>query len=165
MMIGVFAAQDSVVLLYIFFEGVPDPDVPDHRHLGRQAAHLCGSFKFFLVHAGWARVLMLRGDHGNVPDSRHHRYSRSCLTFRRSRPSMQTWLWLAFFASFAVKMPMWPVHTWLPDAHVEAPTAGSGDPGRHPAEDGRLPVSSVLGLPDVSGRLAVSSRRWSTRCR
>src|SRR5262249_22270141 len=40
-------------------------------------------------------------------------------------PKMQTWLWLAFFASFAVKMPMWPVHTWLPDAHVEAPTAGS----------------------------------------
>jgi NADH-quinone oxidoreductase subunit M len=39
--------------------------------------------------------------------------------------AMQTWLWLAFFASFAVKMPMWPVHTWLPDAHVEAPTAGS----------------------------------------
>jgi NADH-quinone oxidoreductase subunit M len=38
---------------------------------------------------------------------------------------LQTWLWLAFFASFAVKMPMWPVHTWLPDAHVEAPTAGS----------------------------------------
>jgi NADH-quinone oxidoreductase subunit M len=38
---------------------------------------------------------------------------------------MQIWLWLAFFASFAVKMPMWPVHTWLPDAHVEAPTAGS----------------------------------------
>ncbi len=40
-------------------------------------------------------------------------------------PGMQTWLWVAFFASFAVKMPMWPVHTWLPDAHVEAPTAGS----------------------------------------
>jgi NADH-quinone oxidoreductase subunit M len=40
-------------------------------------------------------------------------------------PAMQFWLWLAFFASFAVKMPMWPVHTWLPDAHVEAPTAGS----------------------------------------
>src|SRR6185369_197174 len=40
-------------------------------------------------------------------------------------PEVQTWLWLAFFASFAVKMPMWPVHTWLPDAHVEAPTAGS----------------------------------------
>ena len=40
-------------------------------------------------------------------------------------PEAQKWLWLAFFASFAVKMPMWPVHTWLPDAHVEAPTAGS----------------------------------------
>jgi NADH-quinone oxidoreductase subunit M len=40
-------------------------------------------------------------------------------------PQMQTWLWLAFLASFAVKVPMWPVHTWLPDAHVEAPTAGS----------------------------------------
>jgi NADH-quinone oxidoreductase subunit M len=40
-------------------------------------------------------------------------------------PGLQVWLWLAFFASFAVKMPMWPVHTWLPDAHVEAPTAGS----------------------------------------
>src|SRR6201995_520555 len=40
-------------------------------------------------------------------------------------PKVQTWLFLAFFASFAVKMPMWPVHTWLPDAHVEAPTAGS----------------------------------------
>ncbi|MGO7428247.1 proton-conducting transporter membrane subunit, partial [Rhizobium ruizarguesonis] len=40
-------------------------------------------------------------------------------------PALQTWLWLAFFASFAVKMPMWPVHTWLPDAHVQAPTAGS----------------------------------------
>src|SRR6185295_6885607 len=38
---------------------------------------------------------------------------------------MQPWLWIAFFASFAVKLPMWPVHTWLPDAHVEAPTAGS----------------------------------------
>ena len=42
-----------------------------------------------------------------------------------SRPSVQTWLWLAFFASFAVKMPMWPFHRWLPEAHVEAPTAGS----------------------------------------
>jgi NADH-quinone oxidoreductase subunit M len=43
----------------------------------------------------------------------------------RFDPAVQTWLWLAFFASFAVKMPMWPVHTWLPDAHVEAPTGGS----------------------------------------
>ena len=39
--------------------------------------------------------------------------------------SIQTWLFIGFFASFAVKVPMWPFHTWLPDAHVEAPTAGS----------------------------------------
>ncbi len=50
----------------------------------------------------------------------------------------QTWLWLAFFASFAVKMPMWPVHTWLPDAHVQAPTAGSVILAGRAAEDGRL---------------------------
>ena len=47
------------------------------------------------------------------------------LKYRSFPRGMQNWLWLAFFASFAVKMPMWPVHTWLPDAHVEAPTAGS----------------------------------------
>jgi hypothetical protein len=68
--------------------------------------------------------------HGDVLACRHDRYPRSA--FAQDFPaSMQTWLWLAFFASFAVKMPMWPVHTWLPDAHVEAPTAGSVDPGRH----------------------------------
>src|SRR5260370_11554657 len=47
---------------------------------------------------------------------------------------LQKWLWLAFFASFAVKVPMWPVHTWLPDAHVEAPTAGSAWPSGNPLE-------------------------------
>jgi len=52
---------------------------------------------------------------------------------------------------FAVKMPMWPVHTWLPDAHVEAPTAGLGHPGRDPAEDGRLRVHP-LPHADVPGR-------------
>jgi len=51
----------------------------------------------------------------SIPELLHHQFP----------PAMQTWLWLAFLASFAVKMPMWPVHTWLPDAHVEAPTAGS----------------------------------------
>ena len=50
--------------------------------------------------------------------------SRRCCKHGFPR-DLQTWAWLAFFASFAVKMPMWPVHTWLPDAHVEAPTAGS----------------------------------------
>src|SRR5437764_569739 len=50
---------------------------------------------------------------------------RSWLDVMKFKPERQCWLWLAFFASFAVKLPMWPVHTWLPDAHVEAPTAGS----------------------------------------
>jgi NADH-ubiquinone oxidoreductase chain 4 len=76
---------------------------------------------------------------------------------------MQTWLWLAFFASFAVKMPMWPVHTWLPDAHVEAPTAGSVILAGDPAEDGRLRLHPLLDadVPDASA----TSRRSSSRCR
>jgi NADH-quinone oxidoreductase subunit M len=54
-----------------------------------------------------------------------HTSSIPALMAYRFAPGVQTWLWLAFFSSFAVKLPMWPVHTWLPDAHVEAPTAGS----------------------------------------
>jgi NADH-quinone oxidoreductase subunit M len=75
----------------------------------------------------------------------------------------QTWLWLAFFASFAVKMPMWPVHTWLPDAHVQAPTAGS------------VILAGVLlkmgGYGFIRFSLPMfpkprhSSRRWSGACR
>ena len=65
--------------------------------------------------------------------------------------TMQTWLFLALFASFAVKVPMWPVHTWLPDAHVEAPTAGLGHPGRRAVEDGRLRVPALLGADAAGG--------------
>jgi NADH-quinone oxidoreductase subunit M len=80
------------------------------------------SFKFFL-YTLLGSVLMLLAimalywDAGttDIPALMDHTFPRS----------LQTWAWLAFFASFAVKMPMWPVHTWLPDAHVEAPTAGS----------------------------------------
>ena len=62
-----------------------------------------------------AAILAMIGISGtsSIPDLMTYKFA----------PAVQTWLWLAFFASFAVKMPMWPVHTWLPDAHVEAPTA------------------------------------------
>ncbi len=80
------------------------------------------SFKFFL-YTFLGSVLMLlaimalywNAGTTDIPTLMHTAVPRS----------LQTWAWLAFFASFAVKMPMWPVHTWLPDAHVEAPTAGS----------------------------------------
>ena len=64
------------------------------------------------------------------------------------------WLFLAFFAAFAVKVPLFPLHTWLPDAHTEAPTAGLGDPGRRAAEDGHLRVPALLAraLPAGVGR-------------
>ena len=59
---------------------------------------------------------------------------------------------MAFFVGFAIKVPMFPFHTWLPDAHVEAPTAGSVDPGRRPAEDGDLRLLPLLPalLPDAT---------------
>src|ERR1035438_10084847 len=80
------------------------------------------AFKFFL-YTLLGSVLMLAAilfmisaaGTSSIPELMHFHFA----------PGTQTWLWLAFFASFAVKMPMWPVHTWLPDAHVEAPTAGS----------------------------------------
>ena len=83
-----------------------------------------------------------------------HRHPELLKVGPSSRRNMQTWLWLAFFASFAVKMPMWPVHTWLPDAHVEAPTAGSVILAGDPAEDGRLRLHPLLD-PDVPGGVAV----------
>lgn len=119
-MIGTFCALDAV-LFYVFFEGVL---IPMFIIIGvwGGARRVYSSFKFFLytllgsvlmlvalitmiLHSGTADITVLMG------------YAFD--------PKLQTLLWLAFFASFAVKMPMWPVHTWLPDAHVEAPTAGS----------------------------------------
>ncbi|MEY4707575.1 MAG: hypothetical protein RJB58_1298 [Pseudomonadota bacterium] len=121
MMIGVFCALD-LVLFYVLFEAGL---IPMFLIIGVWGGkrRVYASFKFFLYtfvgsvlmllaimgmywYAGTTDIVALL-DNPNFP------------------PQMQTWLWLAFFASFAVKMPMWPVHTWLPDAHVEAPTAGS----------------------------------------
>jgi NADH-quinone oxidoreductase subunit M len=121
LMIGVFCALD-LVLFYLFFEGGL---IPMFLIIGVWGGkrRVYASFKFFL-YTLLGSVLMLlalmamywTAGTTDIP---------ALLEPGRFPASMQTWLWIAFFASFAVKLPMWPVHTWLPDAHVEAPTAGS----------------------------------------
>ena len=120
LMVGTFVALDLVVF-YLFFEGGL---IPMFLIIGVWGGprRVYASFKFFL-YTLLGSVLMLlaimalywNGNTTDIPTLMHTNVPRS----------LQTWAWLAFFASFAVKMPMWPVHTWLPDAHVEAPTAGS----------------------------------------
>ncbi|HWL21769.1 MAG TPA: NADH-quinone oxidoreductase subunit M [Bradyrhizobium sp.] len=120
LMVGTFSALD-LVLFYLFFEGGL---IPMFLIIGVWGGprRVYASFKFFL-YTLLGSVLMLlaimalywNGATTDIPTLMHTNVPRS----------LQTWAWLAFFASFAVKMPMWPVHTWLPDAHVEAPTAGS----------------------------------------
>jgi len=120
LMLGVFAAQD-LFLFYLFFEGGL---IPMYLIIGiwGGARRIYASYKFFL-YTLLGSVLMLLAMIYMVSVA-HTTDIRALLTFDFD-PAVQPWLWLAFFASFAVKMPMWPVHTWLPDAHVEAPTAGS----------------------------------------
>ncbi|MFP4003488.1 MAG: NADH-quinone oxidoreductase subunit M, partial [Alphaproteobacteria bacterium] len=120
LMIGVFIALDLVVF-YVFFEGGLIPMFLIIGIWGGQR-RIYASFKFFL-YTLLGSVLMLLAlitmySVAGTADI------RELLTYDFSR-GLQTWLWLAFLASFAVKLPMWPVHTWLPDAHVEAPTGGS----------------------------------------
>jgi NADH-quinone oxidoreductase subunit M len=120
LMVGTFCALD-LVLFYLFFEGGL---IPMFLIIGVWGGprRVYASFKFFL-YTLLGSVLMLLAimamywDAGttDIPALMQHAFPRT----------LQTWAWLAFFASFAVKLPMWPVHTWLPDAHVEAPTAGS----------------------------------------
>jgi NADH-quinone oxidoreductase subunit M len=120
LVIGVFCALD-LVLFYIFFEfGL----VPMFLIIGIWGGknRVYAAFKFFL-YTLLGSVLMLAAILAMIGIS--HTSSIPELMTYKFAPAVQTWLWLAFFASFAVKMPMWPVHTWLPDAHVEAPTAGS----------------------------------------
>jgi NADH-quinone oxidoreductase subunit M len=120
MMVGMFTALD-LILLYVFFEGVLIPMFLMIGVWGGQR-RIYAAFKFFL-YTLLGSVLMLlailamylKTGTTDLVVMLHSPFS----------PELQTWLWLAYFASFAVKMPMWPVHTWLPDAHVEAPTAGS----------------------------------------
>jgi NADH-quinone oxidoreductase subunit M len=120
LMIGVFCALD-LVLFYIFFEAglIPMFIIIGVWGGGRR---VYASFKFFL-YTLLGSVLMLLA---MLAMYWHAGTTDIPALLRMDFPvSMQWWLWLAFFASFSVKLPMWPVHTWLPDAHVEAPTAGS----------------------------------------
>ena len=120
LMIGTFSALD-LVLFYLFFEGSL---VPMFLIIGIWGGprRVYASFKFFL-YTFLGSVLMLlaimamywSAGTTDIATLVHHEFPRS----------LQNWAWFAFLASFAVKLPMWPVHTWLPDAHVEAPTAGS----------------------------------------
>jgi NADH-quinone oxidoreductase subunit M len=120
LMIGVFAAQD-LLLFYIFFEGGL---IPMYLIIGiwGGAEKIKAAYKFFLYTLAGS-VLMLVAMIVMIQTA--GTTSIPVLMAYDFAPGLQWWLWLAFFASFAVKMPMWPVHTWLPDAHVQAPTAGS----------------------------------------
>lgn len=120
LMIGVFCALD-IVLFYVFFEaGLIPMFIIIGVWGGKRRVY--ASFKFFLYTLAGSVLMLLaimamffQAGTTDIPTLLTHNFPAH----------MQTWLFLAFFASFAVKMPMWPVHTWLPDAHVEAPTAGS----------------------------------------
>ena len=120
LMIGVFVALD-LVLFYIFFEAGL---IPMFLIIGIWGGkrRIYASFKFFL-YTLLGSVLMLLAIMAMYWSA--GTTDITMLLAHKFGKELQTWLWLAFFASFAVKMPMWPVHTWLPDAHVEAPTAGS----------------------------------------
>jgi NADH-quinone oxidoreductase subunit M len=120
LMVGTFCALD-LVLFFLFFEGGL---IPMFLIIGVWGGprRVYASFKFFL-YTFLGSVLMLlaimamywQAGTTDIPTLLHHPFPMA----------LQTWAWFAFLASFAVKLPMWPVHTWLPDAHVEAPTAGS----------------------------------------
>ena len=120
LLIGVFSSLD-IMLFYIFFEAIL---IPMFLIIGvwGGARRIYASFKFFL-YTLLGSVLLLIAILAMYFDAGTTNIEQ--LTMYGFSESMQTWLWIAFFASFAVKVPMWPVHTWLPDAHVEAPTAGS----------------------------------------
>jgi NADH-quinone oxidoreductase subunit M len=120
MMVGMFCALDFVVF-YVFFEGVL---IPMYLIIGVWGGprRVYSAVKFFLFTLTGSVLMLL------ALLAMWYQAGTTDITvlLRTNFPAaMQTWLFLAFLASFSVKVPMWPVHTWLPDAHVEAPTAGS----------------------------------------
>jgi NADH-quinone oxidoreductase subunit M len=120
LLIGVFCAL-NIVLFYVFFEGCLIPMFIIIGVWGGKR-RVYASFKFFL-YTLLGSVLMLLAIMAMYWQSGTTDIVK--LLAYHFPAGMQKWLWFAFLASFAVKIPMWPVHTWLPDAHVEAPTAGS----------------------------------------
>ena len=119
-MIGVFCALD-LVLFYVFFEAGLIPMFIIIGVWGGQDK-VYASFKFFLYTLLGSLFMLAAVVYMYLEAGTSDIIALETFDFD---PGAQTWLWLAFFASFAVKLPMWPVHTWLPDAHVQAPTAGS----------------------------------------
>ncbi len=121
-MIGTFCALDTV-LFYLFFEGVL---IPMYLIIGVWGGprRIYAAFKLFL-YTLLGSVLMLVALLWLYANLGTTDIPTLMNVASKTSLDVQKWLWLAFFASFAVKMPMWPVHTWLPDAHVEAPTGGS----------------------------------------
>ncbi|MFT2211766.1 NADH-quinone oxidoreductase subunit M [Rhizobium giardinii] len=119
-MVGVFVSLD-IVLFYVFFEAGL---IPMFIIIGVWGGkdRVYASYKFFLYTLLGSVLMLLAIMAMYWQAGTTDMVELLAYNFPRQ---MQTWLWLAFFASFAVKMPMWPVHTWLPDAHVQAPTAGS----------------------------------------
>ena len=119
-MIGVFCALD-LVLFYVFFEAGL---IPMFIIIGVWGGidRIYASFKFFLYTLLGSLFMLAAVVYMYLAAGTSDIVQLEQFEFAKSA---QTWLWLAFFASFAVKLPMWPVHTWLPDAHVQAPTAGS----------------------------------------
>ena len=127
LMIGTFVSLD-LILFYLFFEAVL---IPMFIIIGVWGGknRVYASYKFFL-YTLLGSVLMLAAimwiySYSSVILGAASTNIEVLINELSIPKQTQKWLWLAFFASFAVKMPMWPVHTWLPDAHVEAPTAGS----------------------------------------
>ncbi|MGF1446590.1 MAG: NADH-quinone oxidoreductase subunit M [Pikeienuella sp.] len=132
LIIGVFTALD-MVLFYLFFEAGL---IPMFLIIGIWGGkeRIYAAFKFFLYTLLGSLLMLVAmiymyADAGttDIAQLLNHQFDFTTLSFLGYEipGGVQTLLWLAFFASFAVKMPMWPVHTWLPDAHVQAPTAGS----------------------------------------
>ena len=120
LMIGTFCALD-LILFYIFFEALL---IPMFLIIGIWGGprRVYAAFKFFLYTLGGSVLFLIAIIvMANVVGT----FDIRTLLYSKIPETIQLWLWPAFFASFAIKTPMWPFHTWLPDAHVEAPTAGS----------------------------------------